>query len=40
MELLYETTTFTNPGLGSGTVEPGDTAHYQPRYPILANPQS
>jgi hypothetical protein len=40
MELLYETTTFSNPGLGSGPVEPGGYANYRPRYPILANPQS
>jgi uncharacterized protein len=40
MELLYETASFTHPGLGSGPVAAADYAHYQPRYPILANPQS
>jgi hypothetical protein len=40
MELLYQSTTYLSPGLGSGPADPSNYATYQPRYPILASPQS
>ena len=40
MELLYQSTTYLSPGLGSGPADPSNYGTYQPRYPILASPQS
>jgi len=40
MELLYQSTTYFAPGLGSGPADPSSFTTYKPRYPILANPQS
>jgi hypothetical protein len=40
MELLYQSTINFAPGLGSGPADPATYKSYQPRYPIIANPQS
>ena len=40
MELLYQSTINFAPNLGSGPAAPAAYKSYQPRYPILANPQS
>jgi uncharacterized protein len=40
MELLYQSTINFAPGLGSGPADAAAYKHYQPRYPILASPQS
>jgi hypothetical protein len=40
MELLYQSTTYFAPGLGSGPADPSGYVTYHPRYPILATPQS
>jgi uncharacterized protein len=40
MELLYQSTINFAPGLAGGPADPAVYKHYQPRYPILASPQS
>jgi uncharacterized protein len=40
MELLYQSTINFAPGLGAGPVQAAAYKSYQPRYPIIASPQS